>query len=741
MKAEASIRHTDNLLQVENRLFTQRWDLRSGVPQLIYFALGKDAPLVDAVQATTGGSQVAEQGVAECPQAQAVVRIERKRLLPCEAVSTHAYLSLTQADGSLFRYHFQVFDSVAGCIVRALGTTDSSTQATDTLARAMGGTACVRADAADATVEMGGIELDPPATPSAAAVVNEASAREQGELGPIVFARPHLLLTQVHFAEQTDRHSEFVFERTQQLHPSERGFGVDVNVLLLEDPATAEGVGLVLLAPSALVRGQWQSKAGYFIESLRPGLVGAGSLAKLVPTLEHYPLAVVGWRGGRDGATGQLHALQQAMHVWQEGRDGLFLSNTWGDRGRGDRICEAFVQEEIAIAERLGTDVVELDDGWQSGLTANTKTGQAGVWNGFWASAPDFWEPNAAAFPHGIGAVISVANKKGIRFGLWFAPDSSQDFANWEKDAQVLLDFWRKYGVCYFKLDAIKLSTLRGEHNLYQLLRRVQEGSHGELLLDMDLTAEYRLAYWGSIGGSTLFLQNRYTDWSNYYPHQTLRALWSLSAYVLPSRLRLEVLNPERNADLYGSDPLRPAAYPAEYLMAITLPASGLGWFEHSGLSERVLESWAALLAIWKAHRANWHSGHVRRIGCAPNGYSWSGFVSLSEHRLYLLVFREQHAEGTQEFKLPSALMSEVDQSGESTVHAAASPKSAAGGVTHRATVSGDAAVGAMASAPATSVQAQRLAGVGDAVLDGRRLKVTIPQRQRFLLACVCFTK
>ena len=30
----------------------------------------------------------------------------------------------------------------------------------------------------------------------------------------------------------------------------------------------------------------------------------------------------------------------------------------------------------------------------------------------------------------------------------------------------------------------------------------------------------------------TLFVENRYTDFGNYYPHRTLRNLWMLARYV-----------------------------------------------------------------------------------------------------------------------------------------------------------------------------------------------------------------
>lgn len=703
MTDHSFIRLEADVLHVGNALFEQRWQLGSGAPKLSFFALSGKHPWVDDSAAVApAGTPAAAVDVADVAGNVIGCEVQKGRYHAGEKVSVTALVALRQAGGGERSYHFQVFDSVAGCILRQVGAGQelAASVGADSGAGLSGGAGAAGSVSAAGAQSDGGIETDPPASVATQIAVAGADAVAAGVLPPFVTSRGHLEVTEVSFAEQSDHHSEFVFERSLQMHHSESAVQVQSNLLLLGDFATGDGLGLLLLAPSMLVRGQWGSQAGYVVESARCPAAQRGCLSRISATFEHYPLVLLAWEGGRSGATAALHSLQHALHEWRQGRDGLFLSNTWGDRGRGDRISEAFVLEEVALAKRLGTDVVEIDDGWQSGQTANTKSGQAGVWNGFWASSQTFWEPSQAAFPRGIGPVVQAAKDGGMQFGLWFAPDSSNDFANWQKDADVLLGFWRQYGVTFFKLDAIKIGTQQGERNLYRMLERVQEGSAGAILLDMDLTAERRLTYWGTVSGSTLFLQNRYTDWGNYYPHQTLRALWSLSAYVLPSRLRLEVLNPERNAQMYGSDPLRPAAYAPEYLLAITLPASGLGWFEHTGLSERVIGAWASLLSVWKTHREAWHGGRVQRIGQAPSGFGWTGFISAGKDALYVLVFRELNEHAEHRFCLSHVLAS----AGCGTATGAA--------------------------------KATTLAGQGSAELvQGSVLQVTIPQPQHFLLA------
>ena len=46
-----------------------------------------------------------------------------------------------------------------------------------------------------------------------------------------------------------------------------------------------------------------------------------------------------------------------------------------------------------------------------------------------------------------------------MRFGLWFGPDSSDEAANWERDADCLLDLHRRLGIDYFKMDSMKLNS------------------------------------------------------------------------------------------------------------------------------------------------------------------------------------------------------------------------------------------------------------------------------------------
>ena len=63
-----------------------------------------------------------------------------------------------------------------------------------------------------------------------------------------------------------------------------------------------------------------------------------------------------------------------------------------------------------------------------------------------------------------------------------------------------------------------------------------------------------------------IFLENRYTDWGNYYPHHTLRNLWHLSRYVPPERLQIEDTNEQDDPDrpwlvIVWNDPINLMSY------------------------------------------------------------------------------------------------------------------------------------------------------------------------------------
>lgn len=463
--------------------------------------------------------------------------------------------------------------------------------------------------------------------------------------------RPHLRLTQVTLRDDTDDHNELVFENEWLLHPNESLLELSGNVFIIEDVLTGEGLIQLKEAPEPEMR---PLKCRFDLR-LTAGLMGSPRRLTTPSYLDisfyghgyegdgkGYPTVLMTYHGGRAGRIAALQQYQRQLREFVPGRDGQLLSNTWGDRSNEIKLSAEFIRKEVDAGKALGVDIVQIDDGWEKGITIGGKAAD-GVWEGYWAKDTEFWDTNPTRFPGGLRPLSDYAKAQGMRLGLWFGPDSAHDFANWQKDADELLALRREDQISSFKLDSVNIRTKRAEGNYHSLLDRIVERSSGEILLDLDVTAETRQGYFGNIAAGTLFIENRYSDWHRYWPHQTLRNLWKLAQYVDPVRLRMEFLNSERNIDLYAADPLAPSRYDPACLFAITMFSSPLGWFENTGLSPHFVASAAPVIARWKRERDDMYRGTILPIGAVPDGVTWTGFASLADtgNGGYLLVFRE----------------------------------------------------------------------------------------------------
>ncbi|MBS1855523.1 MAG: alpha-galactosidase [Acidobacteria bacterium] len=473
-----------------------------------------------------------------------------------------------------------------------------------------------------------------PGAPGVSVQVTQDTEASPEALENLYLATEHPRLTQVSLFDQTDVHNELVSEREWLLAPSERNLRISGNLFFMEDSLTGDGLAFLKMAPlphARPIHDEWDLAAAIEGRATHCTLGGGGG----------YAAVVLAYTGGRAGRSAALQEWQRQLRRFDPARDARFLSNTWGDRSRDARINAAFMEKEIEAGAALGVDVIQIDDGWQKGRTANSARGP-GVWNGYWSQDPHFWDFDAARFPGGLAPLVKLAAGRGMKFGLWYGPDSSNDFGNWQRDADRILEIHRTAGVDYFKIDSVKATSKAGERNLRRMFNRVLTESRGRVSFDLDVTAEIRPGYFGMIDPGQIFVENRYTDYHNYWPHQTLRNLWMLSQYIDPLRLRMEVLNNARNQDKYAGDPLAPARYSPEMLFASVMFASPLGWFETSNLPPEYVARMAGLVKVWKQHRAELHQDTILPIGEAPDGTNWTGFAAYSADRAsgYLLLFR-----------------------------------------------------------------------------------------------------
>lgn len=330
---------------------------------------------------------------------------------------------------------------------------------------------------------------------------------------------------------------------------------------------------------------------------------------------------------------------QQRRYLPQ--RDQMIMMNTWGDRGQDGRLRESFTLAELEAAQRLGITHFQLDDGWQAGLSKNSASADGALWD-VWP--PESWQPHPERFPLGLQPVVDRARALDIELGLWFHPSNARDYQQWSQDADVVLDLHRRYGINYFKIDGIELPTKRAERHLRQFFDTVQQASQGRVVFNLDATAGRRGGYFFFNEYGNVFLENRYTDWANYYPYQTLRNLWMLSRYVPPEDLQIEFLNKWRNQDQYpADDPYAPTHYSFDYLFAIAMAGQPLAWLEATRLPDQAFAT-AALIRTYRLHSAAFHQGVILPIGQEPSGRSWTGFQSIGNRQGgYLLIFREDN--------------------------------------------------------------------------------------------------
>lgn len=466
----------------------------------------------------------------------------------------------------------------------------------------------------------------------------------------LAWPHPHIALKAVQFFDRTDQRNTLV--RSQPFMPYNVPALLAGNILLGCDPLARRGFAMLKEAPCSDVQ-LANPEGDFLLTSGGVRCVGIGlDPADLHPT--HWCRAygcVIAL------AAADEHALLDALRLYQHqlrphrpDRDFQLMVNTWGDRSRDARMSESFILHELDAAAKLGVTHLQLDDGWQTGISPNSSLAGGSFDN--LGLGDDYWTPHPARFPHGLQPLTDKAELLGIQLGLWFGPLKADHYADWQRDADTLIDLHRRHGVRVFKIDMVDIPCKVAEENLRRMFDKVVTAAKGDVCFNLDTTAGQRYGYhWFREFGHT-FVENRYTDWANYYPHRTLRNLWSLSRYMPPQTLQFEFLNKWRNADKYGSDPLAPAHVPFAYCFALTMMAQPLAWFEASGLPPEAFDI-APLIATYRKHQPAIHAGRIHPIGHEPDGTIWTGFQSVtSPDSGYLLVLRERNDKPIESIKL-----------------------------------------------------------------------------------------
>ena len=460
----------------------------------------------------------------------------------------------------------------------------------------------------------------------------------------------HWRYSAIEFFDQTDGINNLVRETSGLAYT--RPFELRGNLLIAENPVRDQAVFMVKEAPCSFVQLHYPGH-DFLCSITEARVVGAG--------IEPEDLTVDQWIRIYGVATGicaaressvllSLRAYQKQLRRQLPERDEMIMMNTWGDRNRDARIGEQFVNDQVDACVRLGVTHLQIDDGWQQGLSRNSADNSGRLWDQ-WDEAS--WLPNAERFPNGFLPVVQHAKKQGVDLGLWFHPSNANDYEHWERDARIVINLYRRFGIRYFKIDGVKLPTKPAELNLRRFFDQILDETDGAVVFNLDATADNRAGYHYFYEYGNIFLENRYTDFARYYPHWTLRNLWMLSRYVPAEKLQIEFLNKWRNAAKYpANDPLAPSNVPWDYQFAITMMAQPLAWFEGSELPAAGFEI-APVIQAYRRHQADIHRGAILPIGDEPSGTSWTGFQSvLNPREGYLLVLREHNASDQAQLQL-----------------------------------------------------------------------------------------
>jgi alpha-galactosidase len=248
--------------------------------------------------------------------------------------------------------------------------------------------------------------------------------------------------------------------------------------------------------------------------------------------------------------------------------------------------------------------------------------------------------------------ITDAVNAAGLKLGIWFAPDSEDNYALLERDIAVLKKAYFEWGVRFFKLDMYFIESKENRAQFLKLLKTIYSFGN-DVAVQLDVTRDMRINYLLGKEYGTIFMENRYTKGATFYPYRTLRSFWEFSKYLPTTRFQFEVVNPDLYKESYAeTDPFAPVHFGMDYLFASVMLSNPLFWMELQFLSKERRAQLAPIMKVWKEIREDIASADVFPIGEHPNGRSLTGFAVKGKERSYLLLFREVTARDTLELKL-----------------------------------------------------------------------------------------
>lgn len=333
-------------------------------------------------------------------------------------------------------------------------------------------------------------------------------------------------------------------------------------------------------------------------------------------------------------------------------KDFSITVNPWGVGGFRELVTEQFLVDEVKAAAAIGATHYQIDDGWQTGRALEKLL----LHNRYVTS--EFWTISSLHLPYGFENIHEVSQENGIELALWVAPSFNQEYRDWESMVRILFDFYRKYGIKMFKIDAVKIRTKLAEDNLRKMVKTLREQSKGEIIFNFDTTNGQRPGYFMFLEYGNVFLENRYVYGMGigYHPEDVLSNFWTLAQYTRSQTLQIEIPSHEDvNHDFYTArGKIQPDKYPAEYWAAIALFANPLLWLAPSAISAQLISTYRKIMELHLKYRDRIFAGEIIPVGDKPDGNAFTGFQShdINMGTGFLIIYRELNGPQQKEMDL-----------------------------------------------------------------------------------------
>ncbi len=328
------------------------------------------------------------------------------------------------------------------------------------------------------------------------------------------------------------------------------------------------------------------------------------------------------WSGGNDGMQLALKQFDRARYPVYQERDMFIQSNTWGpaDPGGSQFTDKEYLMKEIPALANLGIDVMQIDDGWQSG--------------GLSTGARDF----TPRYENGWKDIKAEMDKHGLRFGLWVTAQLAT-----AEEMKKNLD---ELGFIAWKADFDHLSNRDDYEARSKKYRDVLK--HSWMKTQFSLCPEYddpRYGWYYFKEYGSIYFQNIQESLPAHLtmvPYQVLRQHWLMSKYFNSNKLQVMLQNPKRVNPTRSDAP----QHSHSYCFAMGVPFAPCFFQSGQYLDQDETVEMKAFISRFKKHQDKIFSCYTFPIGDLPDNQSWCGFQMINQDNPdynYLLIFRELH--------------------------------------------------------------------------------------------------